>query len=140
MKYIFLLLIAFSLLLTACGGGASTPATSAMKNVATGKAGDLSVAIATESGTLKNGANDLTLTFTDASGKTVDVGAASLNFNMPAMGSMAEMNDAATLTKSATPGVYNGKVKLQMAGDWIAQIAFEGAAGKGKGTINVVAR
>jgi hypothetical protein len=53
---------------------------------------------------------------------------------------MPVMNDAATLTTSGTPGVYNGKVKLQMAGDWQTQIAFEGAAGKGKTIMPIVAQ
>lgn len=138
MKYIALL--AFTVLVFAgCGGGAATSG-GEMKVVKSGTAGNFNVAIATESGALKNGANTFTLTFTDANGKPVDVGAASLNFFMPAMGSMAAMNDAATLTKTATPGVYNGTVKLQMAGDWQAQIAYEGAAGNGKVALPVVAR
>jgi len=80
------------------------------------------------------------LAFTDASGKPVDVGSASLNFFMPEMGSMAAMNEAATLTTSGTPGVYKGKVRISMAGDWQAQIAIEGAAGNGKTMFPLVAQ
>ena len=53
---------------------------------------------------------------------------------------MAEMRDAATLTTGATPGVYNGKVRLQMGGEWQAQIAYEGAAGKGKASFPITAQ
>jgi hypothetical protein len=56
------------------------------------------------------------------------------------MGTMPVMNDAATLTTTATPGVYSGKVKLQMAGEWQAQITYEGAAGKGKVNLPVTAQ
>jgi hypothetical protein len=59
---------------------------------------------------------------------------------MPAMGSMAAMNDAATFTTTNTPGVYRGKVDLEMAGEWQAQITYDGAAGKGKFNIPVIAQ
>ena len=59
---------------------------------------------------------------------------------MPTMGTMPAMNDAATLTTSGMPGVYSGKVKLEMAGEWQVQIAFEGAAGKGKTSFPIMAQ
>ena len=132
-------LLSMSLLTLACGSGGGSSATSG-KTVKTGTVNNLTVTLATADGVIKNGANDFTLSFTDASGKTIDVGAASVNFHMPAMGTMAAMNDAATLTTSATPGVYNGKVKLEMAGEWQVQIAFEGAAGKGKTSFPIMAQ
>jgi hypothetical protein len=110
------------------------------KTVKSGTVNNLTVTLATPDGTIKNGANDFTLTFADASGRPVDVGAVSVNFFMPAMGTMAAMNDAATLTTSGTPGIYNGKVKLQMGGEWQVQIAYEGAAGKGKTSFPITAQ
>jgi hypothetical protein len=139
-KIIFILaLFSFSIFIFGCSSGGGNPATGG-KTVKTGSVNNLTVTLATESGVIKNGANDFTLTFADASGKPVDVGAASVNFHMPAMGTMAAMNDAATLTTSGTPGVYNGKVKLEMAGEWQVQIAFEGAAGKGKTSFPITAQ
>ena len=82
----------------------------------------------------------LTVTFKDSSGKTVDVGSASLNFYMPPMGAMAAMNSAATLKTTSTPGVYQGKAKIEMPGEWQAQIAYEGPAGSGKGSFPVTAQ
>jgi hypothetical protein len=59
---------------------------------------------------------------------------------MPAMGSMSAMNNPATLTTTGTPGVYKGSVDIEMTGEWQAQVAFEGPAGKGKATLPVTAQ
>jgi hypothetical protein len=132
--------ISIAALAAACGGAGSNSG-GADKTIKSGPAGsNLTVTLASADGVLRDGANDITLSFTDAAGKPVDVGAASLNFHMPAMGTMPVMNDAATLTTSATPGIYNGKVKLQMAGEWQAQIAYEGPVGKGKANLTVTAQ
>ena len=77
------------------------------------------------------------LSFTDAAGKPVDVGAVSLNFHMPQMGSMAAMTDSVTFTTTHTPGVYRGKVNIEVPGEWQGQIAYEGPAGNGKATFSV---
>lgn len=132
-------LFSISILIAACGSGGGSSATSG-KTVKTGTVNNLTITLATADGIIRNGANDFTLSFTDSSGKTVDVGAASVNFFMPAMGTMPAMNDAATLTTSGTPGVYNGKVKLEMAGEWQMQVAFEGGAGKGKTSFPIMAQ
>lgn len=127
----------------ACGSGAQPTAENPImgKVIKAGPAGNnLTVTLSSDSGTLKSGQQEIYLSFTDASGKPVDVGSVSYNNRMPAMGSMAEMNNAATLTTTGTPGVYKGKIDLEMAGEWQAQIAFEGPAGKGKATLSVTAR
>ena len=132
-------LFSISILIVACGSGGGSSATTG-KTVKTGTVNNLTVTLATADGVIRSGANDFTLSFTDASGKTVDVGAASVNFFMPAMGTMPAMNDAATLTTSGTPGVYNGKVKLEMAGEWQVQVTFEGGAGKGRTSFPIMAQ
>ena len=76
----------------------------------------------------------------DSSGKAVDVGSASLNFYMPAMGTMPAMNNAATLKTTSTPGVYKAKAKVDMPGEWQAQVAYEGPAGRGAGSFPVTAQ
>lgn len=109
--------------------------------IKSGEAGNaLTVKLTSRDGVLRDGANDLYLVFEDSAGNPVDVEAASLNFNMPAMGTMPVMNDAAVLTTTQQPGVYSAKVKLQMAGEWLAQIAYEGKAGKGKVILPVMAQ
>lgn len=141
MKKLFIItaLVIISMFIAACGSGGGSSVTTG-KTVKTGTINNLTVTLSTADGVIRNGANDFTLSFADASGKTVDVGATSVNFFMPAMGTMPAMNDAATLTTSGTPGVYSGKVKLEMAGEWQVQIAFEGAAGKGKTSFPIMAQ
>jgi hypothetical protein len=131
--------VTIAILTAACGS--SSTGTSVTKPIASGSAGNnLTATLASVDGSFKKGPQEFTLTFTDASDKTVDVGSAALNFHMPAMGSMATMNDAATLTTTDKPGVYKGKVDLQMAGDWQAQITYEGQVGKGSVAIPIRAK
>ena len=136
---IYIAILSISAFAFACSSGGAG-SVSGGKTVKTGTVNDLTVTLAAPDGTIKSGANNFTLTFVDSSGKPVDVGAASVNFFMPAMGSMSAMNDGATLTTSGAPGVYNGKVNLSMAGEWQVQIAYEGAAGKGKTSLPIVAQ
>jgi len=118
----------------------STGSSGGEKVIKSAKAGDLTVTLASANGELKNGENELMVTFTDAAGKPVDAGAASLNFHMAAMGSMAEMNDRGTLTTTETPGKYRAQVNIEMAGTWEAQVKYQGAHGTGQATMNVQAK
>lgn len=102
--------------------------------------GNLTATLSNDTGGLKRGNQELTISFTDASGKLVDVGAMSLNFHMDQMGTMAAMNDSVTFTTTNTPGVCRGKVNIESGGEWQAQLAYEGPAGKGKTTFSVTAQ
>ena len=125
--------------LAACGSkGGETPIGKTIKSASAGN--NLTATLSTDDGQLKHGGQEFILSFTDAAGKPVDVGAVSLTFHMPAMGTMAVMNDPATFTTTDTPGVYRGKANIEMAGEWQAQISYEGPAGNGKFTIPVVAQ
>jgi len=125
--------------IAACGSGAGNAAPG--KAIATGPAGNnLTAIVANADGVLRKGAQEFTLTFADASGKPVDVGAAAFNLHMAAMGSMSAMNNTATLATTGTPGVYKGKAEVDMAGEWQAQITYEGPAGKGSFTLPITAR
>ena len=135
------ILSASLLVFAACGSkNGGTTNTPAGKTIKTTQVGNLTATLSNSTGRLKQGDQEVTLTFTDSSSKPVDVGAVSLNFHMPAMGSMAAMNDAVTFTTTGTPGVYTGKVNIEMAGEWQGQLAYEGPAGTGKTTFTVVAR
>lgn len=100
----------------------------------------MTATLSNSTGQLKQGDQEVMFAFTDASGKPVDVGAVSLNFHMPRMGGMAEMNDSVTFTTTGTAGVYRGKVNIEVPGEWQAQLAYEGPVGKGKTTFSVTAR
>lgn len=117
------------------------------RNVDTGKViksqpvgNKLTATLSNKDGVLRNGDNQFVVSFKDATDKTVEVGAVGLTFYMPAMGTMPAMNNAATFTATGTPGVYEGKVKLESAGDWQAQLSYEGPAGKGKVSMPVTAQ
>ena len=147
-KIIFVATIAVALALTAAcgsgggaGNGGGTASAPTGKTIKSGPAGNnITVTLGSADGVLRKGKQNLTLSFADASGKPVDVGSASLNFHMPAMGTMAVMNDPATLTTTGTPGVYNASVDIEMVGDWQAQIKYEGPAGKGSANLPVSAQ
>ena len=130
--------LAAVLTLTACGGGAGTSSSDVA--IKSAQAGNLTITLSSPTGQLKKGPNDLTLSFADASGRTVDVGAASLKFHMPAMGSMAEMNDIATLTTTNAPGRYRAKVDIEVEGTWEANISYQGPQGTGQTSMNVQAK
>ena len=140
MKKLAIALVVASLVVVAA-------ACSSSKNVDTGKViksnpvgNNLTVTLSNSNGALKHGDDDFFVTFKDSSGKPVDVGAVALVFQMPAMGTMPAMNSATTFTTTGTPGVYQGKVKLESAGDWQAQLSYEGPAGKGKTAFSVTAQ
>src|SRR5437879_9904191 len=124
----------------ACSKTGSNGNISRGKVIKTATAGNLTATLSNSTGQLKQGDQEVMLDFTDSSGKAVDVGAASLNFHMAQMGPMAEMNDATTFTTTRTPGVYRGKVNIEVAGEWQGQLAYEGPAGSGKTTFTVTAR
>lgn len=128
------LVMSIALFAAACSKGGTTAGDKVIKST---KTGNLTVTLTNSTGELKNGANELFITFADASGKLVDVGAASLNFHMAAMGTMAEMNNKATLTTTETPGKYHAKVDIEMASTWEAVITYEGSQGKGQAVMTV---
>ena len=124
----------------ACGlNPADHAALSAGKAIKTVTVGNLTATLSNSTGQLKQGSQEVTLAFTDSAGKPVDVGAVSLNFHMPAMGGMAAMDDTVTFTTTGTPGVYRGRVNIEMAGEWQAQLAYEGPVGTGKTAFSVAA-
>jgi hypothetical protein len=140
MKHVTLIIAIALVLLAISGCGSNTSSNiSTGKEIKSAKAGDLTVTLSNERGQLEDGNEEFYLTFKDGTGKPVDVGAVALNFHMPAMGSMPVMNDPATFTTTGTPGVYKGKAMIEMAGEWQAQVTYEGPAGKGQVSFPVTA-
>jgi ABC-type Na+ efflux pump permease subunit len=136
----FVIVIAL-VMVAACGSKTgSNVAVPSGKTIKSVTAGSLTATLSNSTGQLKRGNQEVILTFTDSSGKPVDVGAVSLNFHMARMGTMAEMNDATVFTTTGTPGIYRGKVNIEVAGEWQGQLAYEGPAGSGKTTLTVTAQ
>jgi hypothetical protein len=135
---IFIVLSTFALVILACGPSASNSLVANNKEIKSAPIGNLTVSILSKNGQLKHGSEEFLLTFKDSSGKTIDVGSVSLNFYMPGMGTMPVMNNPASFTTTDTPGVYKGNANIEMAGEWQAQIAYEGSAGKGKTSFPVM--
>ena len=138
MAVVLILALVASVISVACDRATTSSAND--KTISTAKSGGLTISLASDTGEVKSGDNDLILMFADESGKPVDVGAASLKFHMPGMGMMAEMNDAATLTTTDTPGRYRARIHVDMAGSWEAQVSYEGARGTGQASMNVTAK
>ena len=130
-------LIALALIIAACGSK-TTDTGKVIKSAPAGN--NLTVALATSDGVLKHGNSEFTLTFSDSSGKPVDVGAVALTFHMPQMGTMSEMNDTATFTTTETPGVYRGKANIQVAGEWQVKVTYDGPKGRGQATFPITAQ
>ena len=136
-------ILAFSLLAVlligaACGSKSSSVDTG--KVIKSAPVGNLTVTLSSPSGQIKHGSDEFFVLFKDSSGKPIEVGAAALTFHMPQMASMAAMNDAATLTTTETPGVYRAKANIETAGEWQAQVTYEGPAGKGQTSFSVTAQ
>ncbi len=130
-------IVSFVAMLAACGG--SRPSSNE-KTIKSTKSGDITISLSSAGGDIKSGENELVLSFNAASGKPMEVPAASLKFHMPAMGSMAEMNDLATLTTTETPGKFRALVNIEVAGSWEAMISFQGPLGTEQATMSVTAK
>jgi hypothetical protein len=136
---ISLIVIAVAALCVDCGSARQETALG--KVIKSTPAGNgLTVSLATSAEVLKHGNSEFTLTFEDSSGKPVDVGAVALTFHMPQMGTMAEMNNAASFTTTATPGIYNGKAQIEVAGEWLVRITYEGPKGRGQASFPITAQ
>ncbi|HYV04639.1 MAG TPA: FixH family protein [Blastocatellia bacterium] len=128
-----------SLVIIAAFITASCSAPSGEETIKSTRSGDLTIALTSAKGTLKIGDNEFLIRFSDSSGKPVDVGAASLAFQMAAMGTMPEMNSKATLTTTDVPGQYRATAGIEMSGTWEAVVSYEGQHGTGqvRMTVNV---
>lgn len=122
------------LISVACTGARSSGGEKTIKST---RSSDTTITFSSATGEIKSGENEITLSFTGASGDPLDVPAASLKFHMPAMGAMAEMNDVATLTTTDTRGKFHARVNIELAGTWEAMISFQGPRGTEQATMSV---
>src|SRR5260370_12992709 len=118
-------LLALLLFVAACGSKTSSSVDTG-KVIKSAPIGNLTITLSSSSGQVKHGGDEFFVAFKDSSGRPVDVGAAALTFHMPQMASMAPMNDPATLTTPATPGIYRAKANIEVAGGRPTQVAYVG--------------
>lgn len=108
--------------------------------VSTSRGATLTATLTNSTGYLREGQNEFTLDFKKSDGQLVDVGAITLIFDMPQMGSMPYMKNEATLTTTTTPGVYRGTVTIDMKGTWQSKLTYLGPAGNEQVTFTVNVR
>ena len=97
---------------------------SEFKTVHTEQAGEYTVTVLSETGSIKNGASDFVLEFRKtADNQPVDVGPVDVApvMEMPGMGPMI---GSTTITPGDAPGRYNVKSNLSMAGLWKFNVKF----------------
>jgi hypothetical protein len=78
-------------------------------------------------GDLRNSESDLLLEFRNNAGQLVDVGAVRFDLNMNMAG--RTMRDAGRIQSTGTPGQYRVKTTPAMAGDWRANLSYDGPHG-----------
>jgi hypothetical protein len=81
-------------------------------------------------GSLGLSENEVLIEFRDSSsGSPVDVGTVkfALDMNMPGM----VMHSGATVAPAGRTGLYRAEIKPEMAGDWTAQLTYDGPHGPG---------
>jgi hypothetical protein len=81
-------------------------------------------------GSLSLSENEVLIEFRDSSsGRPVDVGTVkfALDMNMPGM----VMHSGATVAPAGRTGLYRAEIKPEMAGDWTAQLTYDGPHGPG---------
>ena len=134
---IFATALTTALFIAGCSGSETptqTPAPSAqaptpaappnLKEIQQQHAGDYVVTLSNETGSLKQGANNLTLEFRKGD-QLADPGSVEIKpmMEMKGMGPMLANTKA---TPSGTPGRYNVTTDLAMAGPWKIMVTFAG--------------
>ena len=127
---LFTMVLAAGMMLAGCSGSKEEGPTGA--RIATGSGNGLTATLRNSKGHLSEGPNEFTIDFRDKDGALAEVGAITLYFDMPAMGSMPYMRNDATLSTTTTPGVYRGAVTLEMKGTWRTKLSYARSEGGGE--------
>ena len=87
------------------------------------------------------GGNQLQLALTGLAGQSYTFQVSSNLFTWtPLFTGVAAPNGTLNFTTTNAPGVYRGKVDIEVGGEWQGELAYEGPAGKGKTTFSVKAQ
>ena len=131
---LIVVIVALGLTLAACGNKGKGGDVSNLKLIQQQKAGDYTVTVLNETGSLKMGKSKFFLEFRKADNQLADVGEVRLNSLMPMPG-MAPMSGGASATPTGTPGRYTVEADFQMAGEWNFTVNF-GNNQRAKFTLN----
>ena len=96
------------------------------------QAGEVRVVVLSPTGTLRQGANTLTIEFRSGSGELVDVGSVSGGSNMAMPGMVMSAN--VRIAAIGVPGRYRATAEFGMAGAWPLAVEWNGPAGRGSVT------
>jgi hypothetical protein len=118
MKTFLYFMTSLLLLLSGCKTDPSN-----LKQVQQQRSGDYTVTILSDTGTMKQGSSKFALEFRNADNKLVDVGKVEVSPVME-MSGMAPMMGGAEVTSTDTPGRYEVKGSLSMAGLWKVNVRF----------------
>jgi hypothetical protein len=105
---------------------------------ATQTVNDLTVKLMAPAGQLRKGDNNVLIEFRDSGGQLVDVGNVNftIDMNMPGL----VMHGGGLAQKTRTAGQYQAEVRADMAGDWNANISFQGPHGHGEQHFSITAK
>jgi hypothetical protein len=131
--------IALATLMTLGAAWWGASAAADLKPIHTQKTKDVTIALLSESGQWKQGANAFVLQFTTPDGKPYDAGKASVSTSMPMPG-MAPMIAGATLAPDAAQGRYKGTISFPDSGARQVTVSWDGPAGKGSARFSVPVR
>ncbi|HVZ64172.1 MAG TPA: CusA/CzcA family heavy metal efflux RND transporter [Opitutaceae bacterium] len=102
---------------------------------ATRTANGLTVNFYHPQGGLRFAMNEVTIEFLDTNGAPVDVGTVKFDLDMN-MQNMV-MHSGSTISPAGGPGRYRAEIKPDMAGDWTAQLHYDGPHGQGSVSFTV---
>ncbi|HXB03182.1 MAG TPA: CusA/CzcA family heavy metal efflux RND transporter [Opitutaceae bacterium] len=118
------------------GGSSSMTTASLGEPFATRSENGLTINFYNSEGGLRLAENEVIIQFLDAStGEPIDVGTVTfaLDMNMPGM----VMHSGSTIEPAGAIGRYRAKIKPDMAGDWTAQLHYDGPHGAGQFSFSV---
>jgi len=110
-----------------------------LKPIHSQKTKDVTIALLSESGPWKQGANAFVLEFSTPDGKPYDAGKVALSTSMPMPG-MAPMIAGAAVAPDTKPGRYKGTISFPDSGTRQVTVSWDGPVGKGSARFSVAVR
>ncbi len=111
------------------------------REIATARSGNVVVRLSNAEGRITAGKNEFQLAFLDAAtSEPLQAQNVSVEFFMPAMGTMPPMQSGADISPTTKPGRFRAVVDVPMSGEWRVTVRFDGPAGPQQVTFSVNAQ